>query len=220
MIRRALAPAFAGAVFAACSGLPEYAEPQFAVMEAERYAATDVIAYRQLTRADFRASAPPPQVAAHASEFGAFTCANVVPVEKGVFFEVTPDPRGGPPRVRVQHAEFRAEMDRACSWWNPDPEAPLPAAYVLEHEQIHFALTELHARKLSDRIRGLEFDVEAGAGQQAVQAVLETHLQRAGDELVEENTRFDRDTSGRYEPARQARWRADVEARLAASAPR
>jgi hypothetical protein len=217
---RAPVLAFAGAVLTACSGLPDYAEPKFAVMEAEQYSATDVIPYRELTRADFGAAAPPPQVAEHASEFGAFTCANIVPVDQGVFFEVTPDPGGGPQRVRVQHAEFRAEMDRACSWWNPDPQAPLPAAYVLEHEQIHFALTELHARKLSARIQGLEFEVEAGGGQAAIQTALETYMQRAGDELIAENTRFDRDTSGRYEPARQARWRADVEARLAASAPR
>ena len=106
------------------------------------------------------------------------------------------------------------------TWWNPKPQAPLPAPYVLEHEQIHFALTELHARKLSARVQGLELEAEAGAGQAAIQSALEETMQRAGDELVDENTRFDRDTSGRYEPANQARWRADVEARLAASAPR
>jgi hypothetical protein len=219
MFRRFLVPAFTGAMLAACTSLPDYAEPKLAMMEGE-YAATDAIAYRKLTREDFRATAPPRNIASHAAEFGAYTCVNVVPVEQAVFFEMTSDPGGGPDRVRVQHAEFRAEMDRTCSWWNPKPQAPLPAAYVLEHEQIHFALTELHARKLTARIRGLEFEVEAGAGQMAIQSALEAYLQRAGDELVEENTRFDRETSGRYEPVSQARWRAEVEARLAASAPR
>jgi hypothetical protein len=220
MFRRTLAPAVAIATLAACSGLPDYAKPQVAVMEAERYSSTDVIPYREITRADFRGTVPPPQVAEHASEFGAFTCANIVPVDEGVFFEVTPDPKGGRQRVRVQHAEFRAEMDRACSWWNPNPQSPLPEAYVLEHEQIHFALTEIHARKLSVSIRDLEFEIDAGGGQAEVQAAIERYMQRAGDALIEENTRFDHDTSGRYEPGRQARWRADVEARLAANAPR
>ena len=36
--------------------------------------------------------------------------------------------------------------------------------------------------------------------------------------LLEENTRFDHDTSGKHDPKSQARWRADVEARLTASA--
>jgi hypothetical protein len=38
-------------------------------------------------------------------------------------------------------------MNRDCSWWNE--KATMDAAYVLEHEQIHFALTELGARSLS-----------------------------------------------------------------------
>ena len=40
---------------------------------------------------------------------------------------------------------FRAQMDRKCSWWNPK-DLGFPQEYILEHEQIHFALCELGAR--------------------------------------------------------------------------
>ena len=52
--------------------------------------------------------------------------------------------RSGATRLR-----FFAQMDRNCSWWNPG-EVGLPDDYILEHEQIHFALFELEARRLNE----------------------------------------------------------------------
>ena len=40
---------------------------------------------------------------------------------------------------------FRAVFDRLCSWWNPRSNFP---KYLLQHEQIHFDLTEIAALEL------------------------------------------------------------------------
>ena len=45
---------------------------------------------------------------------------------------------------------FVAFFERSCSWWSPEPE---DAAYALAHEQIHFAIAEYEARKLTQEMR-------------------------------------------------------------------
>jgi hypothetical protein len=48
----------------------------------------------------------------------------------------------------VTHLAFEAVMIPDKSWWSPKIK-PEMAGYVLQHEQIHFPLTELAARKLT-----------------------------------------------------------------------
>jgi len=196
--------------------LPAFALPQAEVMDPRDYHARDAITYRRLTRADFRGKAPPAQVAAHADLAGAFTCASIVP--QGVARAVAePSAKPGVYVARFEDAVFRAQMDRACSWWNP-LSRDLPTEYVLEHEQIHFALTELGARHLTRALR----EVRVEAGPTDAPAVLERRFQallnQAREELLRTNTEFDRDTSGRYAPERQHEWLERVERELAESA--
>jgi hypothetical protein len=198
----------------ACSTLPDHARPQAEVRDPSAYRATDPIRYRAITRADFRAATPPAQVAAHAKSFGAFTCASIVP--KGVTrARIEPDREPGIWVGRFENTAFRAEMDRACSWWNPE-QVPVPAAYVLEHEQIHFALTEIVARRLGARLREvrLRTDSPASAGAE-LQKRYDALLEASRTELLDTSTEFDDDTSGSYQPERQARWLARVESELA-----
>jgi hypothetical protein len=200
----------------ACSALPDHARPRAELLDPAAYRATDAIRYRRISRADFRASEPPAQVAAHAKSFGAFTCASVVPEGMTrVRFEPSGEP--GTWVGTLENAAFHAEMDRGCSWWNPEG-TPAPAAYVLEHEQIHFALTEIAARRLTARMRAVSL---RSASQPSASAELQHRydglLEGARDELVRTSTEFDEDTSGRYEPGRQARWLARVESELAGS---
>lgn len=202
------------ALLVACATLPEHARPRAGVVDPAAYRAVDPIRYRALTRADFRAAAPPAHVAAHAGSFGAFTCANIVPEGMArVRFEPTGEP--GTYLGRLENAAFHAEMDRGCSWWNPKG-PPIPADYVLEHEQIHFALTEIQARRLTAKLR--EVRLRTDSPQDAtgeLQARYNEVLQDATQELLRASTAFDEDTSGSYQPARQARWRERVEADLA-----
>ena len=198
----------------ACQALPNHARPQAGIMDPADYRATDVIRYRRVSRADFRASAPPPAVSAHATAFGAFTCANVVPDgPTRVLF----DPGAQPNTwiARLENTRFHAEMDRGCSWWNPAG-IPVPSQYVLEHEQIHFALTEIHSRRLSAALLEVRLPTDSQPAAAAeLQRRYNAMLRVTRDELIRESTAFDEDTSGRHEPLRQSRWLARVEAELA-----
>ena len=183
-------------------------------MDPADYRATDTIRYRALTRADYRAAEPPAHVAAHARSFGAFTCANVVPEGMTrVLFEPTGAP--GTYLARLEKTAFHAEMDRGCSWWNPQGVA-IPADYVLQHEQIHFALTEIQARHLTAKLRELRLRTDSPpSATSELQGRYNEALEDATAELLRTSTAFDEDTSGRYEPGRQARWLERVEAELA-----
>jgi hypothetical protein len=205
-------------LLAACSTLPEHARPRAELVDPASYRATDAIRYRALTRADFRATEPPKQVAAHANSFGAFTCASVVP-EGMTRVRLEPAHEPGIYVATLENAAFHAEMDRGCSWWNPAG-TPVPKAYVLEHEQIHFALTEIQARRLGAAMREvrLRTDAPQSAGaelERRYHALLETAMA----ELLRRSTEFDEDTSGSYEPEQQARWLARVESELARTGP-
>ncbi len=198
----------------ACSTLPDHARPRAELMDPAAYRATDTIRYRELARADFRAAEPPKQVAAHAKSFGAFTCANVVPEGMTrVLFDPTREP--GVYLARLENTAFHAEMDRGCSWWNPQG-PPIPGAYVLQHEQIHFALTEIQARRLSAALReiGLRTDSPPSAAAE-LQGRYNELFEDATAELLRTSTEFDEDTSGSYQPERQARWLERVESELA-----
>ena len=58
--------------------LPDFATPQGQVLAMNESPKGDLIAYRPLTRADFRGSEPPPQIASHRDQVGAATCAYVL----------------------------------------------------------------------------------------------------------------------------------------------
>jgi hypothetical protein len=205
-----------------CATLPEYAAPKGGVVDAGKLDSTDVISYRQLTRADFRGTQAPREFAPVAARVGAATCGQV---------RTTPDTtflinwRQAAPNaekrhwVQVKKLEFMALMDRHCSWWNEKAASRAPA-YVLQHEQIHFALYELGARKLNASVDAISRDMMAeGSSQQEVQdraqKALNAALQKATDELLDRNREFDQDTSLGYRPDRQRAWLREVTQELA-----
>lgn len=199
---------------AACTSLPEYARPTAESIDPSRYQAGDAIRYRELSRTDFRAASPPEQIAAHASEFGAYTCAIIRADTPEARISVVRDPASGGFVARLPDVEYYAEMDRGCSWWNPHGSS-VPTEYVLQHEQIHFALVEIQARRLAQSARGL---TGRGRSPQAAASDLQrSHdaaIQAARRGLVERNTRFDEETSDGYQPGRQRRWLSRVLAEL------
>ena len=69
------------------------------------------------------------------------------------------DARLGRVRARVHNLAFTAFMDRDCSWWNPQYTG-LPHEYILEHEQIHFALFEIAARRLNQQAARIQERME------------------------------------------------------------
>jgi hypothetical protein len=209
-------------VLCGCSTLPEYAAPKGGVVDAGKLDSTDVIGYRELTRADFRGTSAPTEFAAVAHRVGAATCGQV---------RTTPDTtfllnwRQESPTSQRQHwvevkkLGFMALMDRRCSWWN-DRLAGRAPGYVLQHEQIHFALYELGARKLNASVDALKRDMTAqGKSQEEVQAhaqrALNEALTSATEDLLDRNRDFDQDTSLGYRPDRQRSWLKKVLEELA-----
>lgn len=197
----------------ACARLPDYAMPRVELVEAAQLAKTDGIPYRKLTRGDFRARKAPIADASHAAQMSAFTCANVVP--KGELqMELRQQSAGDAFVARPTKATFVARMVRNCSWWNPAPSGDA-STYILQHEQIHFAIAEVAARDLTKRVRQLSAtgdspEQTAAALQRAIDDVFRDGMH----EMTERNIDFDRDTSGRHDPELQQRWYDQVTAEL------
>jgi hypothetical protein len=212
----------AAACLLACSSLPEYAAPSGRVIDAHAEPPPrDLIAYRQLERADFRGTQPPPRFLAYAERIGAATCAFVLTARNSQVLAREVRQSNGTIRwhASVFSLGFEARMDRSCSWWNSDMEA-LPPDYVLQHEQIHFALVELEARRLNAdllqiaervKVTGATRDEVGRLANRGLRAVLEA----SKENIVEISREFDEDTSMGHKPEQQAVWTLRVEAELA-----
>ena len=209
-------------LLAGCSTLPEYAAPKGGVVEAGKLDSSDVIGYRQVTRADFRGTQAPREFAAVADRVGAATCGQVRTTDDTTFLinwrQETPTSEKQY-SVEVKKLGFMALMDRRCSWWNEKLAARAPD-YVQQHEQIHFALYELGARKLNASVEEIKREMAgSGGSQEAVQShaqqALNSALSKATEELLDRNRDFDQDTSLGYRPDRQRSWLKKVMEELA-----
>jgi hypothetical protein len=170
------------------------------------------VRYQALTRDDFWARRPPPGRLGHASGFGALSCVRLAP-ELPQAVMVDRDEEGNR-RARAPRAAYHAELDRHCSWWNPRT-ARGRTRYLLEHEQVHFAIVEVHARSLTLRVRALAVPV---AARRDATAALRRRITELVDstvaEIQRESDAFDRETSRRYATRTQARWLERLEPAL------
>ena len=209
------------AVLLSCSTLPDYAAPK--MLKSQTIDQSDVIGYRTLTRADFKAVEPPAEYAEVAERVGALTCCSIG-VEPGAEI-VHREVRSGSGAVRhetsIRNVRAFARMSRSCSWWNPT-QGTLPQDYILEHEQIHFAICEIEARDLNRILRELTDTLvvtgenPAAAGEQ-IQARVSGELRERSEAVIARSRDFDEDTSLGHEPEAQKRWLTQVEAELAAT---
>lgn len=181
---------------------------------------TDLIHYRALAREDFRGQVPPPGVRAIADRLVAATCAYIKTADDVQILakSVVVDGRVRSYEGDVVNLRFETVMNRACSWWNVKNKS-LPATYVLQHEQIHFAIFELAVRHLNDRIPQLAAAAraEGAAPREALNTVLgriKERLVRGSQEAMARSNQFDEDTSLGYRPERQEEWFRRVQAEL------
>lgn len=182
----------------------------------------DLIEYRTLKRSDFKAAAPPAEAAEHAQRLGALTC-TFIRTTPDTAYQIEEQREGTGPSTfvgRFVALGFVAYMDRSCSWWNPKPNA-VSEDYILQHEQVHFALSELHARKRNHEARELlaEFSVRTSsldAAKEEMKAKLNALVQEAIDDLLAENLDFDEDTSAEHDPEAQQGWWDKVHAEIKA----
>jgi hypothetical protein len=219
-VRTLLAICLFGALAGACASAP--LAPKGGIVDPASLDQGNLIAYRSLSREDFQATSPPADASPYAKRIGALTCARVV-TTPDTSYRVREDRQGDSVTYTgsFQVLAFRALMDRNCSWWNPESSG-LPEAYVLQHEQIHFALVELEARRLNAHAPAVirDFIVQGSAQDEVKQAIdskLQELMQRAVDDLLEINTEFDEATSAKHAPAVQQQWFDRVQADLGAS---
>lgn len=205
-----------------CSKLPDYAAPQASMSQRSEIDLSDVIGYRTLTREDFKGEKAPFATEEESKKLGAQVCANLLPPAEMEILVRWTKPASGEATYEARLKDvpyYTAVMNRKCSWWNP--KSTNPVDYQLEHEQIHFALAEISARRLNAAAPEMVNEIHAtGASAEAVQEdVKEQVNQVLRDEtarLVERNHAFDLDTSLGFDPKKQSEWRRTVERELEA----
>lgn len=207
------------ACLSSCASLPEYARPRFQPDVARGNPDDSGFGYRQLTINDFQAQSPPDRQQPE----GAIRAQSCISIRPGK------NTRMSVSRASYQGAmvfagsflqvEYEAVFVPSCSWWKPDLKPQL-VDYVLQHEQIHFGISELTARKVTK-----EMELQAapiisfGSTAGEVQQDLLQKLQNLAHELIEEDLRihtdFDEDASMFYDPDVQEEWFNKIKAQLA-----
>ena len=202
-----------------CVRLPEYARPQFHAPVDNGLAGRAGFSYRQLEINDFQAESLSPDYVQYNHRIGAQSCISIRPskdmkirivqsyYQNMLFYAGT-----------ILQLKFEAIFVPECSWWNPNL-ARGREGYVLQHEQIHFALTELAARELTreanNEVKGyMAIGNTAAESQEEIKTKLQTMTREAMKAGMEEHTDFDEDASIFYDPRAQRRWLERVDVRL------
>ncbi len=153
----------------------------------------------------------------HRERLGATTCGLILPGDEAqAKARRTSD---GAVEVSIANLRFVAKMDRSCSWWN-DRQDSQTEEYVLEHEQIHFALFELEARRLNAELASTDEQLRSTAptaeeAQSATQSRLGALLQDALGRALERSRQFDEDTSMSLNVEKQREWLERIARELA-----
>jgi len=206
-------------LFTACAQLPEYAKPQSVSIDEIKKGMPAGFIYRQLSREDFRATSLPENLSPHEKNINA-RAATLIRVTADSKFSITPCPILDQMNYcgRIHHLAFEAIIIPDSSWWNPKMN-PALKSYVLQHEQIHFALTEIAARNLTRDSRKLASRILAvGETPQQVYSEMAQQVRTLIHSAMEDNKKrhlkFDKDTSLYYSPRWQAWWFEMVEEEL------
>jgi hypothetical protein len=178
----------------------------------------DWIAHRALTRGDFLAAEPEavaPVVQIPSGEPGAYVVIRLACVVEPILSE----PEPGRFQVDIARVEYLALLSRQRSWWNP--EAPIPAEWILRHEQLHFDIGELFAQELAGGADALGAELRgSGADPNAALADFRRrfaqHIRAAQERFEELEHRYDRETKHGNDYAAQTDWFARVKRGLAA----
>ena len=114
-------------------------------------------------------------------------------------------------------------MIPSCSWWNPRI-SEKKKEYALQHEQIHFALTEIAARRLTQKTQEvaevlLVIQPTQKGAKDELRSNIRAMVRTAMEKSLEEHTAFDEDTSLFFDPKKQRWWLKRVEEQLRKTIP-
>ncbi len=197
-------------LLSSCASLPEYAQPRVSIGE-DVDTWNELIRYRQLGITDFRSPSLSGDLRKHSYKLQAHTKIIVRAGEETKYSIYRTQAfnrivyRGG-----IEKLVFEALMIPDASWWSPRISSE-KAPYVLQHEQIHFAIMEVTARKMNRQVQEDEsFATCYGESREEVEKLLADQVSNFIEKnlslVVAEHTTFDEDTSLRYDPKMQQQW--------------
>lgn len=198
-----------------CARLPEFAQPH---MSSEPFdPSLEHIGYRQLRVDDFKANAPSPGIKDHKHMINAHTSVSLRPATEIHYIISPPHMSFGLYKAYLQELSFKSLMFPTRSWWNPGL-SPEKTPYVLQHEQIHFALMEIAARELNKKL-SLSFGqaisgTERSTVERRLRAAVEKEIAACKTDILKEHTAFDEETSLYHDPKRQQQWYDDCQNKL------
>lgn len=109
-------------------------------------------------------------------------------------------------RDYVFSATVTPTFDPGTSWVR-DAKVATPA--LLRHEQLHFDLTEVYARRLRQKLSAVQFDCEK------LQPTFNRLTKAVYDQWNDEENRYDLDTNHGLNAAKQALWDQKIQQQLA-----
>lgn len=192
-----------------CSTLPHYGRPS--IQEGFSLKDLSTITYRTLTPKDFKAKELSGDKALYADKLNAYTSVSMRPV-KGAQYVISPVTMYSEKFYvgSIKNLAFEAIMIPERSWWSPRVSAG-KRAYVLQHEQIHFALMEIVARQLNKYINDTPGALIVSAEtpdkvRMKLRELVDQLVVDSRKDIIDEHTRFDEDTSGYFVPKIQQQW--------------
>jgi len=203
-----------------CAPLPDYARPQFYTHPDTAGAGVTGFSYRDLEIDDFKAGTLPADYQQYRNSINARSCLSIRPsritsaqisrvhyygnlIYVGSFTDIS----------------FEALFIPSCSWWN-HAVSEKKTDYVLQHEQIHFALAELTARKVTHELtkKMQDYTAVGGADAEVKEELMKVLLDSAHEMIASDlnvHTDFDEDTSMFFDQDEQNSWFNQIEKRLA-----
>ncbi len=198
-----------------CARLPDYATPKLSTHAPN----TTSFSYKTLSIKDFRATSPDGISIKNQQHLQARSSIQIKPHASTKIVIIRSTHKGVPLYWgNISDLSFGAFFIPEYSWWNPAVKQR-NKKYVLQHEQIHFALMELSARKINEEIKnhreGLPFvENTEKEVQRQLQQWIKNIVQKHQTEILAEHTKFDEDTSLFHSPKTQKKWWHDMEKRL------
>jgi hypothetical protein len=202
-----------------CARLPDYARPRVVQSADPERIESPGFSYRTLTREDFQAPHLPADYRHYQGSINAQACIRIRP-KKSTQLKIIPESLFGQ-TVYVGHFTqigYEALFIPSCSWWNPTiPKSK--KAYVLQHEQVHFAISELVAQNASKEIWTEVKDYTSfGASAEEVASDLSGKMFEFTTKITKRNlminTEFDNDTSMIFNPKAQQAWYGKIQKQL------
>lgn len=183
----------------------------------------DIVSYRTLTRADFQAEEPSTLYRSQKNKIVAQTVIVIrcTPVLIDAV-EIPSNPDSARWEATIEGLRFEARMIPRASWWNPKKKKEKDVRRILEHEQVHFAISELQIRRENTQLDATVRRIRATAPTQ------EDAATRAGKRLMKEtdrvngsvtawNAKYDLETKNGTDEEAQKKWVERMERQMAAS---